>query len=518
MAIPETRYARCGDLRIAYQVVGNGPIDLVLVPGFISNLDLNWEEPGYSRLMRRLSSFARVIQFDKRGTGLSDRVDGSSLPNSAERTDDIRAVMDAAGSGRAVLLGSSEGAALSILFAATYPARARALVLHGGYAHFQTWVMGHEALAEFIGNADTKWGSGASLSYLAPSRAKDARFQAWWARFERQSASPTAVSLLTRMNAQIDVRDSLGTIQSPTLVLHRREDVWAKLAGGRYLAQKINGARLVELPGRDHPIWSGDIDRMADEIEEFVTGIRPAPSRHRILLTMLIGRLVAPERLARKIGDGRWHERFEQFRLAAASIVARFGGDITGTGAEEICARFDGPGRAIGCAIALRDAANALDLKLATGVHTGEVEVHDGVLSGYALHVTQRISTHARAGEVLVSGVVNDLVSGSGFHFVDRPIEQPGADDGRLRLFSVMVEQHLEPMARLAKTPSLDALSSREREVLTLVADGLSNAAIADRLDLSEHTVKRHVANSLVKLDLPTRAAAAAMVARDRIG
>jgi pimeloyl-ACP methyl ester carboxylesterase/DNA-binding CsgD family transcriptional regulator len=518
MARPETRYAKRGELSIAYQVVGNGPIDLVFVPGFISNLDLNWEDTGYSRLMRRLSTFARVIQFDKHGTGLSDRINGSSLPSPAERIDDIRAIMDAVGSGRAVLLGFSEGAALSILFAATHLARTRALMLYGGYAHFQTSVMGHEALDEFICNAESKWGTGSSLSYFAPSRAKDARFQAWWARFERLSASPAAASALARMNAQVDVRDILGTLHVPTLVLHRREDVWAKVAGGRHLAQKIKGARFVELPGRDHLIWSGEVDRVADEIEEFVTGVRPLPSRHRMLLTMLVGRLVAPERLARRIGDGHWHERFEQLHLATADIVARFGGEITGAVTEETCAHFDGPGRAIGCAIALRDAANALDLKLAVGLHTGEVEIYDGALSGYALHITRRISTHARAGEVLVSGVVNDLVFGSGFRFVDRPIEQPDEGDRHLRLFSVIVEQHLEPMARSARTPSLDALSSREREVLALIADGLSNAAIADHLDLSEHTAKRHVANILVKLDLPTRAAAAALVARDRIG
>ena len=518
MTTVETRYARSGDLRIAYQVVGNGPIDLVFVPGFISNLDLNWEDPGYSRLMRRLSAFARVIQFDKRGTGLSDRAGGSGLPSPADRMDDIRAVMDAAGSGRAVLLGASEGAALSILFAATHPARTRALLLYGGYAHFQTWVRRHEALDEFIRSAETRWGSGASLPYLVPGRAKDARFQAWWARLERLSAGPAAAFALVRANAEIDVRPFLGAVRAPTLVLHRREDVWAKVAGGRHLAQKIKGARFAEFPGRDHPIWTGEFDRMVDEIEEFVTGVRPVPSSHRVLVTILAARLVSPERLARRLGDGQWHERFGQFRQAAANVVARFGGEIAVPGTEELHARFDSPGRAVGCAIALGDAANALDLKLAMGVHTGEAEIHDGVLSGYALHVTQRISTYAKAGEVLVSGVVNDLASGSGFHFVERPMEQSAADDGRQRLFSVMVEQHLEPMTRPLKTPRLDALSSREREVLTLVADGLSNAAIADHLDLSEHTVKRHVANILVKFDLPTRAAAAAVVARARMG
>jgi pimeloyl-ACP methyl ester carboxylesterase/DNA-binding CsgD family transcriptional regulator len=517
MAIPETRYANSDGVRIAYQVVGNGPIDLVLVPGFISNLDLHWEDPGYSHLLRRLSTFTRVIQFDKRGTGLSDRVDTRHLPSLEVRMDDVRAVMDAAGSGRAVLLGASEGAPMSILFAASYPARTRALVLYGGYAHFHTSVMGPEALDEFIRKLETTWGSGASLPLFAPERAKDARFQAWWGRFERLSASPTAAVALARMNAQIDVRGVLHAIRVPTLVIHRREDVRIKIAGSRHLAQKISGARLVELTGRDHPIWTGDIDRVVDEIEEFITGARPMPSHHRILVTLLVARLVAPERLARRLGDEQWRGRHDRFRQVTADTIARFGGEAVLTGAEEICARFEGPARAIRCALALRDAAGMLELKLAAGVHTGEVEIHDGVLSGYALHVTERMSTFAAAGEVLVSGVVCDLVSGSGLHFVERPVEQRDGADARLRLFSVMVEQHLEPIARAAKTPSLDVLSSREREVLALVADGLSNAAIADQLDLSEHTIKRHVANILVKLDLPTRAAAAAIVARHHV-
>lgn len=518
MTVPNTRYARSGDVRIAYQVVGNGPIDLVFVPGLISNLDLSWEDSGCSRLLRRLSTFTRVIHFDKRGTGLSDRVDKDHLPSLEMRVDDLRAVMDAAGSGRAVLLGASEGASMSILFASIHPTRARALVLYGGYAQFYASVMGRDALDSFIRNIESTWGSGDSLPHFAPQRVKDQRFEAWWARLERQSASPTAAVALFRMNSQIDVRDVLDTVHLPTLIIHRREDVWAKFAGGRYLAQKIRGARFVELSGRDHPMWIGEIDRVVDEIEEFITGVRPMPSHHRVLVTILVARLVAPERLARRLGDGHWRERVDQFRQATADAIARFGGDTAGAGAGEICARFDGPARAIGCALALRDAAGTLELQLAVGVHTGEVEIHDGALSGYALHVTERISTFAKAGEVLVSGIVNDLVSGSGLHFVERPIEQTTGADGRLNLFSVMVEQHLEPVARQAKTPSLDRLSRREREVLAFVAEGLSNSAIAAHLDLSEHTVKRHVANILVKLDLPTRAAAAAAVAMHRAG
>jgi pimeloyl-ACP methyl ester carboxylesterase/DNA-binding CsgD family transcriptional regulator len=516
--LPRTRYARSSDCRVAYQVIGNGSFDLVFVPGPISNLDLQWEDTGFSLLMRRLSAFARVIQFDKRGTGLSDRVDVKNLPGIAERADDIRAVMDAAGSGWAVLVGASEGAALSIAFASAAPSRVRALILYGGYSHFQSGVMGRVAFDEFMRNIQDAWGTGVSLPLLVPGRAKDERFQTWWARFERLSASPTAALALMRMNASIDVRDRLQTILVPTLVIHRRDDVWAKIAAGRQIAKKIHGARLIELSGRDHPIWIGEIDRVADEIEEFVTGVRPAPSHRRVLMTIMTALLVGPERLARRLGDERWREHLDQFRQTATAIIARFGGEVTGGGTEEICAHFASPARAIGCALALRDAAAALELKLALGIHTGEVEMEDGALSGYALHLTERIANRANAGQVLVSGVVSDLASGAGYHFVEHPVAPPMEDDGRLRLFSVMVEQHLEPIARPAKTPNLDALSGREREVLELVAAGLSNAAIAEQLNLSEHTAKRHVANILVKLDLPTRAAAAAILARQRSG
>lgn len=511
MTTPEVRYAASGPVRIAYQVIGNGSVDLVFVSTFVSNLDVNWEDPGYSRLLRRLSAFARVIVVDKRGTGLSDRVDIDRLPSLGERIGDLRAVMDAAGCGRAVFLGAGEGAALSILFAATWPARTRALVLFGAYAHFATSVMTRPALDKFVREIEKGWGSGVTLPWFAPERAGDGRVRAWWARLERQSASPTAAVALMRMNAQVDVRGVLDAVRVPTLLMHRRGDVWADLAGARRLAQRIRGARLIELSGRDHAISTGEIDRIVDEVEEFVTGMRPMPSRQRVLATMMIAHLIAPDRLARKLGDGRWRERLDQFRQAAAEIAAPFGGVPVVAGAGDVFMRFEAPARAILCAIGLRDAADALELKLAAGIHTGEVEIQEDTLSGTAVHVTERISIHAAAGEVLVSGVVTELVSGSGLHFVERPA---GAGEDGLHLFSVVVQQHLEPMARIAKTPSLEALSHREREVLALVADGLSNAAIAAQLRLSDHTVKRHVANILLKLDLPTRTAAAALAAR----
>jgi pimeloyl-ACP methyl ester carboxylesterase/DNA-binding CsgD family transcriptional regulator len=509
----QTRYARSGEIRIAYQVVGQGPLDVVFVPGFISNLEVLWEDPDYSHLLRRLATFARLILLDKRGTGLSDRVDAHALPSLETRMDDVRAVMDATGSGRAALLGESEGAAISILFAATYPRRVPALVLYGGYAHFPTWVMGQEGLAKFMHNAETSWGSGATLANFAPGRVDDPRFQALWARLERLSASPTTAIALARMNAQIDVRHVLASIRVPTLIIHRTDDAHVKLAGGRYLAERIKGARFIEVPGRDHPIWTGDVDRVVDEIEEFLTGARPFLEHDRVLTSLLIARFVAPARLAAQLGDRRWGEHIGRLREAANEAFVRFGGQSFGA-AEEISARFSGPARAVRCALALLEAARGLGLELAVGIHTGEVELHGASVEGRTLHVTGQISACAGAGEILVSGVVADLVAGSGLHFTYHGNKSIDGIEAPLRLLAVVTEQHLQPVTPAAKVPDLKTLSARERQVLEFVAKGLSNAEIAKLLRLSDHTVKRHVANILLKLDLPTRAAAATLVGR----
>jgi DNA-binding CsgD family transcriptional regulator len=298
------------------------------------------------------------------------------------------------------------------------------------------------------------------------------------------------------------------------LVVLRSDDACVAPAAGRQLAQKIRGARLVELPGRDHPIWTGDVDRIADEIEEFLIGERPTVSRERMLATLLVARLVTPERLAARLGDRLWSERVARLREAAADIAARHAGRLSGGAGEEIRAHFDGATRAIRCALALVDAAKTLELPLAAGVHAGEVDLRDGSVAGLAVHVAERIAARAGTAEVLVSGVVSDLITGSGLHFTARGEEVIEGMDHALRLLAVMVEQHLEPHTPAAKAPNLEALTAREREVLALVAEGRSNAAIAQRLQLSEHTAKRHVANILLKLDLPTRAAAAALVGR----
>lgn len=497
-------------MRIAYQVVGQGSFDLVFVPGFISNLDLHWEDEGYSRLLKRLSAFSRLILFDKRGTGLSDRIDTNHLPSLETRMDDVRAVMDAAGSGRAALLGASEGAPMAMLFAATYPERTRALALYGGYAHFYKWVMPPERLDAFIEMAETAWGTGATLPHFAPGRVDDPRFATWWGRFERLSASPTAAAALARMNAAIDVRGVLAAISAPTLLVHRRNDARVDPDASRFLARKIANSRLVEVPGRDHPIWTGDVDGVADLIEEFLTGARAIAEVERVLAALLVTRIYDSARL----GDRMWSERSQRFQETWRLLVGRHGGRAAGTHGEMMISRFDGPARAIRCAAALRDAALGIGVASAQGVHVGEVELR-GPPTGLTARVTMQLATHAGRGDIIASRLVADLATGSGLHFADAGRITLDELSEPLALVQVTSEQHLEPACRpKAKTAEPAALTERESEVVSLIADGKSNAAIAAELRLSEHTVKRHVANILLKLDLPSRAAAAAFSAR----
>ncbi|MER8881607.1 alpha/beta fold hydrolase [Mesorhizobium sp. M0816] len=501
----ETRYALSGDVRIAYQVVGQGSLDLVFVPGFISNLDLHWEDEGYTRLLKRLSAFSRLILFDKRGTGLSDRVDVHHLPSLETRMDDVRAVMDATGSGRAALLGASEGAPMAMLFAAIYPERTRALALYGGYAHFHKWVMPPERLEAFIATAETAWGTGATLPHFAPGRVDDPRFATWWARFERLSASPTAAIALARMNAAIDVRGVLAAISAPTLLIHRRNDARVDPEASRFLARKIPNSRLVEVAGRDHPIWTGDVDRVADLIEEFLTGARAVAEAERVLAALLVTRIYDTARL----GDRMWSERSQRFQEIWRLLVGRHGGRPAGTHGELMMARFDGPARAVRCAAALRDTAQEIGVASAQGVHVGEVELR-GQPTGLTARVTMQLAAHAGRGDILASRLVADLAAGSGLHFNDAGRIALDELDEPLALVQATSEQHLEPAcrpkAKAAAEPA--ALTARESEVVNLIADGKSNAVIAAELGLSEHTVKRHVANILLKLDLPSRAAA----------
>jgi pimeloyl-ACP methyl ester carboxylesterase/DNA-binding CsgD family transcriptional regulator len=508
------RYARSNGARIAYQVVGQGSLDLMLVPGLLSNLDILPEEPGYGRLVKRLSAFGRLILFDRRGMGLSDRIEvtGQAEPLT---THDIVAVMDAVGSSRPALIGASEGAAVAIRLAVDKPERVRALVLFGGYARFHGTVMDARKLRALIDSIETSWGRGVTLSALAPSRTEDRRFVDWWARLERLSASPTGAAALMRVNAMIDIRDRLADVRVPTLVIHRAEDAYAGAEGGRQLACAIAGARLAELSGRDHPIWIGDVDRVADLIEEFLTGARPVADRNHVLVVLLVA-LFGGESVRSGIGaDGRLlDEQIERFREAVPKVTERHGGQAERSGPDRIVARFDSPARAVACAVALRETAASLRLPIAQGIHVGEIDGSASPLSGRALDVVAAIAASARPPEILLSRLASELVSGSGLQFVERGTLAVDGIRDSLPVVALAAERHLEPVQRRARTVDLAMLSSREREVLGLVADGLSNTYIAMQLGLSEHTVKRHVANILLKLDLSSRAAAAALVAR----
>jgi class 3 adenylate cyclase len=438
-APPETRYAKSGDVNVAYQVVGDGPFDLVYVPGWISNVELMWEEPAHARLLRRLASFSRLILFDKRGTGLSDPVSLDRLPTLEQRMDDVRAVMDAAGSERAAIFGSSEGGLMSVLFAATYPDRTRALVTHAIYAKRlwspeYPWAPTPEARAVEIAEIERAWGGEMDISNLAPSA--DEAFKRRAVAYLRRSASPGAAVALLRMNSQIDVRDVLPTIRVPTLVLHRVDDRDVNVEEGRWIAGTVPGAKYVELPGDEHLIWAGDVDELINEVEEFLTGSRAAREADRVLATVLFTDVVGSTQRATELGDRRWRELLEQHHAIVRRQLERFRGREVDTTGDGFLATFDGPARAIRCACAIRDAVRALELEIRAGLHTGECElVHDKV-GGIAVHTGARVVGAAGAGEILVSSTVRDLVAGSGIEFDDRG-ERDLKGVGSRRLYAV---------------------------------------------------------------------------------
>jgi pimeloyl-ACP methyl ester carboxylesterase len=426
----EVHYARSGNLRIAYQVIGNGPLDLVFVPGFISNLDHYWDEPTLAHFLSRLSSFSRLILFDKRGTGLSDRL--GSLPTLEERMDDVRAVMDAVESKRAALFGISEGGAMSTLFAATYPERTRALVLYGAYGHFPSWVLPPDKLPAFLEMIDQDWGTGTSLKAFAPSKVSDERFKRWWARFERLGASPSAVIALMQMNSEIDIRHILPAIRVPTLVLHRTGDPRVSVEAGRYLGAAIPGAKYVELPGSDHVAWVGDVDRLTDEIEEFLTGARAVHEPDRVLATVLFTDIVESTRKAAELGDRRWQGLLEQHDYRGREIK---------TLGDGFLATFDGPARAVRCASAITETAAPLGLEVRCGVHTGEIEIKGEDIGGIAVHIAARIAALAGGGQVLVSRTVRDLVAGSGLSLEERGEFALKGINESMRLYTIATGQ-----------------------------------------------------------------------------
>ena len=439
MEIPETRYARSGDVNIAYQVVGDGPLDLVLVAGFISHLDLDWEEPRPAHALRRLASFSRLIRFDKRGTGLSDRSVG--LPDLETRMDDVRAVMEAVGSERAALYGYSEGGPMCCLFAATYPERVSALVLYGSYAKRRDpdddypWAATWEERQEYAAEVERDWGVHADRARMGADI--DEALEHWWLRRARAAASPGAARDLILMNSQIDVRHVLPTIAVPTLVLHRTGDGDSNVDEGRYLAEHIPGARFVELSGDAHVPWSNP-DQINDEIEDFLTGVRRGPDPDRVLATILFTDLVRSTERVVALGDRNWAELIEAHHSAVRRELERFRGRELDVAGDGFFAAFDGPARAVRCAAAVRDALGRLGLAVRAGVHTGECQEVAGKLAGVAVVVGARISAAAQAGEILVSGTVRDLVAGSGLEFEDRGEHELKGVPGPWRLYAVV--------------------------------------------------------------------------------
>lgn len=440
---PQTRYARSDDVNIAYQVVGSGPRDLVFVMGWVSHLDYFWEEPSMARFLNRLAAFSRLILFDKRGTGLSDRVSIRDLPTLEQRMDDVRAVLDAVGSRRAALLGVSEGGPMCALFAATYPERTTALVVYGSYAR-RMWDVDYpwgptpaerETFLEWILR---DWGTPLDLDDRAPTAAGDQRFRSWWATYLSRSASPGAALALTSMNAEVDIRPILGTIRIPTLILHRSGDRILSVGGARYLAERIPGAKYVEMPGEDHLPWVGDQDSLLDEVEEFLTGVRRGPEPDRVLATVLFTDIVGSTERAALVGDRQWQEILALYHTLVRKELDRHRGREVGTAGDGFLATFDGPARAIRCAASTVQAVHTLEIEIRAGVHTGEVEMTGPNVSGIAVHIGARVASQAGRGEILVSSTVKDLVAGSGIEFEDRGIHTLKGVPGAWRLFAVL--------------------------------------------------------------------------------
>ena len=424
-ATPPTRYARSGEVSIAYQTLGEGPVDIVLAPGFPSHLEHGWRQPRLAHFYRRLTSFSRLILFDKRGMGLSDRVAESDLPGVEQRMDDIRAVLDEVRSERATVVGISDGGPIATVFAATYPDRVSGLVVVNSYARrlrSDDYPWGPTA-AEWRAFQDAipdGWGGPLFLDFLVPSRAGDSEFADWWAGYLRQSSSPGAAIAYLRMNEQIDMRAVLPAVHVPTLVLHTVGDRIDPLEGGRYLASQIPGARLVELPGEDHHPWVAEPERLIGEIEEFVTGQRGGPPPASVLTTLLFTDIVGSTERAAELGDRRWKALLDSHHAIVRTQIERFRGVEVNTTGDGFLAMFDGPARAVRCALAAGLALREVGVSIRSGVHTSEVELAGRDVRGIGVHVAARVMALAGPGEVVVTRVVRDLAVGSGLAFEER--------------------------------------------------------------------------------------------------
>lgn len=441
MERPQTKYARSGDLHIAYQVVGDGPIDVVWIPGWFSHVEQSWDWLEMAGFFERVAAFSRLIMFDKRGTGLSDPVPVDTPATIEDRMDDVRAVMDAAGSESAALVGLSEGGPMSMVFAATYPERTRALILTGTFAR-ATWDEDYdigikrEFVEPGIDEIIENWGEGLILQLAAPSMDTPAKRREL-GRYERSAASPGMVRALMRMNLDIDVRPILGTINVPTLVLHREYDMMTPVEMGEYIAERIPGAKMVMLPGQDHVPWAGDVDRFVGEIQEFLTGSREAAPPDRVLATVMFNDIVGSTERAAEMGDRAWKQLLDRFYETAERQIQRFNGRLIDTTGDGVLATFDGPARGVRSAEAIREAVRPLGIEIRAGLHTGECELRGDNVGGIAVHIGARVAAKAGASEILVSRTVRDLVVGSGLEFADRGEHELKGVPGTWQLFSV---------------------------------------------------------------------------------
>jgi len=440
MFVSEIKYAKSGDVNIAFEIRGDGPFDLVYVPGWWSNLEAARASDAAGWFVNRLASFCRLIRFDKRGTGMSDRV---ARPATLEqRMDDVRAVMEAAGSTRAALYGVSEGGPMSILFAATYPERTRALVLYGSYprrvaAPDYPWAPTPEWWQTYAEDIERHWGTDAfDIELRMPSHAADPQARAAWVESRRRSMSPGAARALAEMNGQIDVRHVLTAIRVPTLILHVIGDRMTSVEGARYMAGRIRDAKLVELPGIDHDFGREGAEVVLAEMQELLTGVRPAPEPERVLATALFTDSVDGTMRAAALGDRRWRELVERHHSLVRDELRRYHGAEVDTAGDGFFATFDGPARAIRCALAIRDGVEALGIRIRAGLHTGECELIAGKAGGIAVITAARVREFAQPGEVLVSTTVRDLVAGSGITFADRGTHSLKGVPGQWRLFA----------------------------------------------------------------------------------
>ena len=424
MPPPDTRYAKAGDVHVAYQVVGEGPPDLVLVSTWFSHVEARWDFPGFAYYLRRLASFSRLISFDKRGIGLSDPVALENLPLLEEWMDDVRVVMDTVGSEQAVVMGANEGTLMAAMFAATYPERVSALVLANAtarpaWAPDHPWGVQPEISQALIETVDQTWGEGLTMAAVNPTIAGDEETTRAWGRFLRLAASPAVAAAVIRMIFELDVRAILPTIRVPTLVVSRRDNPLFPADAGRAVAELIPGAVFVEVPGADYGLAIGDVDPVIDEVEAFVTGTRPTHDADRVLATVLFTDIVDSTARAAQIGDRGWRAILDSHEEIARTEVEAHGGVIADFTGDGLVATFDGPARAVRSALALRDRVHALGVEIRAGLHTGEIERRDRDIAGIGVHIAARVMALAGGDEVLVSRTVKDLVAGSGLRFHD---------------------------------------------------------------------------------------------------